>query len=362
MFIFILILFVLVLKGHGEENYFKVLGITRMASKREIRSAYNAISIRLHPDKNQCDEFATEKFIKLTEARTILLDDARRGTYEKQNPYFGIEREEYEWNIPVCSKERHYDKEETIKTMLSNYVKPILDCLCRIFWNVLATVKCLPVAVHSSLIFLKSTGYTDGCKRNRYESFQGCLICIMLNETVDFFMQVWVFLLDLPSHFLSSCRKVHVVSRFNRTIIIVAISVPILLLCSKIFLKLVGQHNHREVLDLIQNADIKRQVTTAVSDSPTLTIQETHDAVAHQIPPAKRLNILTFKNMRSSINRRRRNHIPDIPASIIDVKIRGQWKVTVNGNRFLSKLDNACGIAVFCTEEALSCLGQAATI
>lgn len=99
-------------------------------------------------------------------------------------------------------------------------------------------------------------------------------------------------------------------------------------------------------------------MTTAVSDSPTLTIQETHDAVAHQIPPAKRLNILTFKNMRSSINRRRRNHIPDIPASIIDVKIRGQWKVTVNGNRFLSKLDNACGIAVFCTEEALSCLGQ----
>ncbi|XP_071130056.1 uncharacterized protein [Mytilus edulis] len=103
MFMFTIVLFLLLVKCHGEENYFKVLGITRTASKREIKSAYRAISKRIHPDKNQCDEFAAEKFIKLTHAYTILLDDASRSRYKKRNPSFGREKEEYDWNIPVST-------------------------------------------------------------------------------------------------------------------------------------------------------------------------------------------------------------------------------------------------------------------
>lgn len=51
----------------------------------------------------QCDEFAAEKFIKLTHAYTILLDDASRSRYKKRNPSFGREKEEYDWNIPVST-------------------------------------------------------------------------------------------------------------------------------------------------------------------------------------------------------------------------------------------------------------------
>lgn len=51
----------------------------------------------------QCDEFAAEKFIKLTNAYTILLDDASRSRYKKRNPSFGREKEEYDWNIPVST-------------------------------------------------------------------------------------------------------------------------------------------------------------------------------------------------------------------------------------------------------------------
>ncbi|VDI70866.1 Hypothetical predicted protein [Mytilus galloprovincialis] len=99
-------------------------------------------------------------------------------------------------------------------------------------------------------------------------------------------------------------------------------------------------------------------MTAAVADNPSLTVREAYDDIAHQIPPAERDNIPTYDSVRSSLDRTRRRYMPEIPASINDVDIRGRWRVTLDGNRFLSKLDNGWGIAVFCTTQALRCLGQ----
>ncbi|CAC5369481.1 DMBT1 [Mytilus coruscus] len=52
------------------------------------------------------------------------------------------------------------------------------------------------------------------------------------------------------------------------------------------------------------------------------------------------------------------NTFPPIPATINDVAINGRWCLTKDGDQFLSKLDNGWGIAVFCTREALMCLGD----
>ncbi|CAG2218504.1 unnamed protein product [Mytilus edulis] len=120
----------------------------------------------------------------------------------------------------------------------------------------------------------------------------------------------------------------------------------------------VGQHDHPEDQDLILSSNIRRQMTAAVADNPSLTVREAYDDIAHQIPPAERDNIPTYDSVRSSLDRTRRRYMPEIPASINDVDIRGRWRVTLDGNRFLSKLDNGWGIAVFCTTQALRCLGQ----
>ncbi|CAC5385288.1 unnamed protein product [Mytilus coruscus] len=192
MFTFI-ILFFLVIKCHGEENYFKVLGINRIASKREIKSAYRAISKRIHPDKNQCDKFAAEKFINLTKAYDTLVDDARRNRYKTRNPYFGQKKEEYEWNIPVCTNRKPATIWEQIKDLLPDYVNELLyiftDWLRMKFENVLSVYNSTEMielqrllhekltlnmsAVHLRLISLKSKVYTltENFKRGRYDAF-----------------------------------------------------------------------------------------------------------------------------------------------------------------------------------------------
>lgn len=40
-------------QSHREENYFKMLGITKGAIKRDVRLAYRALAKRIHPDKNK---------------------------------------------------------------------------------------------------------------------------------------------------------------------------------------------------------------------------------------------------------------------------------------------------------------------
>ncbi|CAC5385291.1 unnamed protein product [Mytilus coruscus] len=132
-----------------------MLGITKGAIKRDVKMAYRALATKIHPDKNKCDELAGEKFINLTNAYEILYDDMRRKRYEQRNPYFGLEQEEYDWNIPLCSNDEYGTNFtapdalgqiaffwETIKNFIPNYTNELLhnfeDSLGMTFRNVLA--------------------------------------------------------------------------------------------------------------------------------------------------------------------------------------------------------------------------------
>lgn len=37
---------------HSDEDYYKLLGISREASTREIRQAFKKLALTMHPDKN----------------------------------------------------------------------------------------------------------------------------------------------------------------------------------------------------------------------------------------------------------------------------------------------------------------------
>ncbi|XP_064626182.1 dnaJ homolog subfamily B member 9-like [Lineus longissimus] len=64
-------------------DYYELLGIRRNASNRDIKKAYRKMASKYHPDKNQGDKDAERKFMELSKAQETLLDDEKRGIYDR---------------------------------------------------------------------------------------------------------------------------------------------------------------------------------------------------------------------------------------------------------------------------------------
>lgn len=64
-------------------NAFKILGVSRIASDAEIRKAYKVGVIGLHPDRNQHDPLAEDKFVDFKQAYDQLLNSQYRDVYDK---------------------------------------------------------------------------------------------------------------------------------------------------------------------------------------------------------------------------------------------------------------------------------------
>ena len=60
----------------------KCLGLTKSASKDEIRKAYRKLSKKYHPDLNKADD-AVDKFKEVTEAYEVLSDDSKKANYDQ---------------------------------------------------------------------------------------------------------------------------------------------------------------------------------------------------------------------------------------------------------------------------------------
>jgi molecular chaperone DnaJ len=62
---------------------YEVLGIERDASEQQIKKAFRALAMELHPDVNAHDPQAEAKFKEAAEANEILSDPERRATYDR---------------------------------------------------------------------------------------------------------------------------------------------------------------------------------------------------------------------------------------------------------------------------------------
>lgn len=67
----------------SKRDYYEILGVNQNASETEIKKAYRKLAIQHHPDKNQGDKAAEEKFKELSEAYAILSDAQQRVTYDQ---------------------------------------------------------------------------------------------------------------------------------------------------------------------------------------------------------------------------------------------------------------------------------------
>ena len=66
-----------------KRDYYEVLGVSRDAGGDEIKKAYKKLALKYHPDRNQGDEAAVEKFKEAAEAFEVLGNDEKRARYNR---------------------------------------------------------------------------------------------------------------------------------------------------------------------------------------------------------------------------------------------------------------------------------------
>jgi len=65
------------------QDYYETLGVSKNASDSEIKNAYRKVAMKYHPDKNQGDKKAEEKFKEAAEAYSVLSDKEKRERYNQ---------------------------------------------------------------------------------------------------------------------------------------------------------------------------------------------------------------------------------------------------------------------------------------
>ena len=66
----------------AKRDYYEVLGVRREATGEELKRAYRKLAMQYHPDRNNGDKAAEERFKEIGEAYAILSDPEKRQRYD----------------------------------------------------------------------------------------------------------------------------------------------------------------------------------------------------------------------------------------------------------------------------------------
>lgn len=66
-----------------EKDYYELLEVGKDANGDEIKKAYRRLAMKYHPDRNQGDKEAEQKFKEINEAYEVLKDEQKRAAYDR---------------------------------------------------------------------------------------------------------------------------------------------------------------------------------------------------------------------------------------------------------------------------------------
>ncbi len=67
----------------SKRDYYEVLGVSRTATAVEIKKAYRRLAMKYHPDRNEGDAEAEQRFKEVKEAYEVLSDEQKRAAYDQ---------------------------------------------------------------------------------------------------------------------------------------------------------------------------------------------------------------------------------------------------------------------------------------
>ncbi len=67
----------------SKKDYYQLLGVSKSATPEEIKKAYRKLAMLHHPDKNQGNKKAEEKFKEFSEAYEVLSDEKKKQNYDQ---------------------------------------------------------------------------------------------------------------------------------------------------------------------------------------------------------------------------------------------------------------------------------------
>jgi len=111
------------------KNYYKILGVEKKATENEIKKKYRKLAMLFHPDRNQGDAKAGEKFREIAEAYDVLSDKKKREEFDNllgsRNRPKSSQNHSYTNNFknPYSTKSNKYKTDDTVNQVWKDLKK-----------------------------------------------------------------------------------------------------------------------------------------------------------------------------------------------------------------------------------------------